>query len=461
MKIETITVASGGTSSIVFNNIPQTYNDLKIVASGRGTRNFETDDLVIRFNGSSTNYSGRRLYSGGGAPGSSATSDTLTDIRGFVPGSPTTADIFGNNEFYIANYTSSNDKSVQVHAVGENNGLVSYLGFTAGLWNNGSAITSITMFANNGNLTEFSTFTLYGITRVPAGAKATGGVIYDDSNYWYHTFTSSGIFAPSQTLSCDVLVIAGGGSGSWEYGGGGGAGGLCYQAGRSITSGNKAITIGAGGAFPSVRGVGNAGSDSVFETITANGGGRGDGWTAMAGGGAGGSGGGGSIGAVTGLGTLGGSSNQSASGGATGYGNAGGAGWRNPATNYSGGGGGGAGGAGANAGQNVTGGGGNGGVGLSGLTIPALNEMGAATGTGQLSDGNYYYAGGGGGYYRDGITTTYGIGGLGGGGGAVQYVPYVLNNNGLANTGGGGGGDDNNNGRGSGGSGIVIIRYAK
>jgi hypothetical protein len=164
-KIASATVTGSNTASIEFTSISADYTDLKLVVSGRGTRSFEVDDLVIQFNSSTTGYSGRRLLGGGGAPGSSPSSDTLTDIRGAVPGASCTADVFGSTEFYIPNYTSSNNKSVSVDAVGENNAVASYNWFVAGLWSNSAAITSIKLFANNGNIVVNSTATLYGIKR--------------------------------------------------------------------------------------------------------------------------------------------------------------------------------------------------------------------------------------------------------------------------------------------------------
>ena len=65
-------------------------------------------------------------------------------------------------------------------------------------------------------------------------AKATGGNIYTDGTYWYHAFRSaSGTFAPTQSLTADILVVAGGGGGGFAStqtgrGGGGGAGGLLF-----------------------------------------------------------------------------------------------------------------------------------------------------------------------------------------------------------------------------------------
>ena len=71
-------------------------------------------------------------------------------------------------------------------------------------------------------------------------------------------------------------MVAGGGGG-WS--GGGGAGGLIYSSSYSLTSGSYPITIGAGGsagagaAYP--QGTGGNGTNSVFATFTAIGGGGG------------------------------------------------------------------------------------------------------------------------------------------------------------------------------------------
>lgn len=116
-------------------------------------------------------------------------------------------------------------------------------------------------------------------------------------------------------------------------------------------------------------------------------------------------------------------------------------------TNFGGGGGGGAGGAGSNASTiNVAGGGGNG-----------LNFSIVGTPT-------WYAGGGGGGAYIISSTGTRGIGGVGGGGAGGQNGTNATN--GTASTGSGGGGNGlNSSGSlqgspGTGGSGVVILRYA-
>ena len=73
----------------------------------------------------------------------------------------------------------------------------------------------------------------------------------------------------------NVLVVAGGGGGGAYFAGGGGAGGIVNDTAHTITSGTAyTVTVGAGGSGSS-SGAGSKGSDSVFHTITANGGGFG------------------------------------------------------------------------------------------------------------------------------------------------------------------------------------------
>ena len=63
--IQTVTVPSGGQANIEFAVIPQTYNDLKFVISGRTTGSTNGDLGYIRFNGSSSTYSTIRLQGDG------------------------------------------------------------------------------------------------------------------------------------------------------------------------------------------------------------------------------------------------------------------------------------------------------------------------------------------------------------------------------------------------------------
>jgi hypothetical protein len=414
VAIQTVTVGSGGAASIDFTNIPQTYTDLYIVASVRTNDGSGSDQMLVKFNGSTTGYSARLV----GGNGSSASSVSIAQY--VMPNNTTgqTASTFNSGSMYIPNYTGSNNKSYSSEGVQETNGTTALMWMTAGLWSNTAAITSISLVPSLASFVQYSTATLYGVTSAGYGAKATGGIITSDANYYYHTFLASGTFTPTQSLTADCLVIAGGGAGGYDTAGGGGAGGISYSSGQSLTATGYTVTVGAGAAGRNTAGIGANGSNSQFGSLTAAVGGGGGGFY----GGNGGNGGsGGGAGGGTSAGTA--TSGQGFAGGATA------GGW--------GGGGGGAGEAGSTDGNSFGGDGTN-----------TYSAWATATYTGADSG---YYAGGGTAY-----NTNTPIGGLGGGGtlGGTQ--------SGTANTGGGGSAYSGaTSTSGAGGSGIVIVRYSK
>ena len=160
VKIQTVTVGSGGAASIDFTSIPQTYTNLKIIISGRSTRATTDDDYIISFNSSTTGLSTRFLYGNGSA---TASSTAASGFAGSTSAANSTASVFGNAEIYIPNYTSSSNKSYSVDTVTENNATLAYQNIVAGLWSNTAAITSINVKTNVGSFVQYSTATLYGI----------------------------------------------------------------------------------------------------------------------------------------------------------------------------------------------------------------------------------------------------------------------------------------------------------
>ena len=290
---------------------------------------------------------------------------------------------------------------------------------------------------------------------------ATGGTTVTCGNFKTHIFTGPGTFcvsAVSPTPACNVadyLVVGAGGGGGVNQGGGAGAGGfrtfsslpgtnspLNAPAGITLSVTGYPITVGGGGsgAVPSPAAKGSNGNTAIFSTITSAGGGAAGtypGYSCRGVGSAGGSGGGGG-------------SRDAGAGGA-------GAGNTPPVSPPQG-----------NPGQGIPGppyaayGGGGGGAGASGdsstggigsfvqdgfigPTAPSYGEPGPVGST-------RYFAGGGGGRP---ISSP---GNGGDGGGANHNGPNC--GAGVVNTGGGGGGMycSCKNG-GTGGSGIVVIRY--
>jgi hypothetical protein len=432
-------------ASVTFSNIPQSgYTDLKVVLSAR---NSGADvNAYITFNGSSSGYSEKFLYGNGSGVGSvSRTTFGFITWGAGVVSSAFTANTFGNSEFYIPNYTSSNYKSISSDSTSENNATEGWDQFTAGLWSNTAAITSITLTPGTGNFVQYSTFSLYGLAAVGTtpviAPKASGGNIITDGTYWYHTFLTSGTFTPNQSLSCDVLMVAGAGGGG-TLGGGGGAGGLLYSASQSLSVASYTLGVGAGGigAIGSSSGaLATQGTNTTFTGLTsAVGGGAGASYENRAGS-TGGSGGG-----------QAGTSSNTGYNGTSGQGNKGG----NTSSTYpfTGAGGGGNGAAGANVSSaNATAGGAGDNTYSSWLSAVGLGVSG-------------YVAGGGGG----GCWVNQGAAGAGGsgGGGAGSNLGSVAGVAGAVSSGSGGGsgGFDNISGSvfsvgGSGGSGFIIVRY--
>jgi hypothetical protein len=157
--------------SIEFTSIPQTFTDLVLMISSRGT-NVETNStLSMTFNGSGSGVNSRRLYGGGSGSGVSSNETFL--MPGTQSAAGATSNTFGSNSAYIPNYTSANAKTASVDAVNENNATAANQFLNALLWTGTAAITSIQIDSTSaGDFVAGSSFTLYGIT-----AGSSGGVV--------------------------------------------------------------------------------------------------------------------------------------------------------------------------------------------------------------------------------------------------------------------------------------------
>ena len=451
--IETVTVGSGGASSIEFTGIPEEAGaDLELVISARSVSGTAIRGINLYFNNdTAANYTRSRLVGEGANPviGTGPHTDSVLEM-GWMSAAGTTTSTFGNAKIHISNYASSSAKVATSFAASENAATDANLSMHAHTWSGTAAISSILM-TTSGDIAEHTTASLYLVTTTDATGgtggggnftqKATGGTVTFSGGFYIHTFTGSGTFTPTQDLTCDFLVIAGGGGASGGAGGGGGAGGYRTSAGTSGGGGSAetslsltastgyTVTVGAGGnagtQYPFLKATN--GQDSTFATITSTGGGasgsRG-GSTAIVSGVTGGSGGG-----------AGGQSSFNAPPG-SGTANQGFAGGNNyNSSQYTGGGGGGAGAVGA---DGTSGACGNGGAGVtSSITGSAVAR-----------------AGGGGAAKANSATAGTGANGGGNGAGYDQ-----VGNPGTANTGGGAGGGHQEQPGANGGSGIVIVRY--
>jgi hypothetical protein len=320
--------------------------------------------------------------------------------------------------------------------------------------------------------------------------EATGGnTTITSGDFKTHIFTADGCFqvtAAGTASGSNVLeyfVVAGGGGGGGCRAGGGGAGGfrlfttapgtnspLNAPAGLTASVATFPVTVGGGG--PGATGPGTPGRwgvkgvNSVFSSITSTGGGGGGADNDPPGpaGHDGGSGGGAGC-SSAGPGS-GGSGNtppvSPPQGNPGGYGHMAAPVPYPPGTAapHAGGGGGGAGATGGNKADSPGGNGGPGGIG-SFIADPFVGPTAPSYGTPGPTGSTRYFAGGGGGAGCSSGNPGASIpGGSGGGGTGDNSQPQTTG--GTTNTGGGGGGTSNSpntNPNGSGGSGIVMIRY--
>lgn len=163
-KIASVTVGVGGAASMEFTSIPATFTDLILYVS---TRSSTTEDSFgIRFNNdSATNYSFKQINGNGSVAASAGGTTSNKILGGRQSESGYTANTFGNNSFYIPNYAGSANKSVSVDGVNENNATTVRTQLTAGLYPQTTAITRIDVIPDAGNFVQYSTATLYGISK--------------------------------------------------------------------------------------------------------------------------------------------------------------------------------------------------------------------------------------------------------------------------------------------------------
>ena len=287
---------------------------------------------------------------------------------------------------------------------------------------------------------------------------ASGGTVTTSGDYKIHTFTGPGTFTvcavsgtpANNTVSYLVVAGGGGGGGAQSFGGaaagGGGAGGFreyrapvsgCYAVSPlngnpggtavTVTATAYPINVGGGGTTPSGDGIGGNGNPSVFSTVTSTAGGGG-------------------AGILSTSPVCGNVASPGGSGGGSGADKCSPGSGNSPPTTPS---------QGNDGGSGTQGGGGGGATAVGG---PATGTQAGGTGaTTSINATPTAYAGGGG-----GGNGSYpgGPGGTGGGGAGGNPGPNP-GGNGTDNTGGGGGGGPTNDSAlgGTGGSGIVIIRY--
>ena len=165
--LATVTVPSGGTSSITFAGLPTggQYAHLQIryfATSNRSSSNNDNIKIVYNSDTSAGNYTIHRLY----GAGSSATSGAATgDVYyGWIGGDTSASGVFSAGITDILDYANSNKYKTLRDVSGiENNGS-GVVGISSSLWLSTSAVNSIKLTPVFGSIfKQYSTFSIYGV----------------------------------------------------------------------------------------------------------------------------------------------------------------------------------------------------------------------------------------------------------------------------------------------------------
>ena len=164
-SIATVTVGSGGSSTITFSSIPSTYKHLQIRLIGRDNRGIYVDYFKMRFNSDSgNNYAVHAIYGDGASALATATTSNASIDINRIAASTATANGFGAGIIDILDYTNTNKYKTTKALAGYDDNGQGQIWFQSGLWQNTAAITQIDLLPGVGtSFSQYSTFALYGV----------------------------------------------------------------------------------------------------------------------------------------------------------------------------------------------------------------------------------------------------------------------------------------------------------
>ncbi len=164
-SIATVSVGSGGSSSIDFTSISSSYKHLQlrlIARGGIGSSNSSYINLNLN-NDSSGVYAAHQLFGDGSSASANAFTSQNTIYTNRIGGGTTGSSGFGAVVIDLLDYTSTS-KYKTIRALGgfDDNGS-GRMAMTSGLYQSTSAINRITLTPEAGSFPQYSHFALYGI----------------------------------------------------------------------------------------------------------------------------------------------------------------------------------------------------------------------------------------------------------------------------------------------------------
>jgi len=167
------TVTNTTTANVIFNNVPQAYQDLMLVASVANASYTNGYGIYVNLNNDGSNiYSITNLSAAGlsGANLTTATSTRLLAQGGSQMGMTVSngpAALFSSLIVHVLNYTNSSfNKTMISRCAADNNNGPSYNDMSVGLYRSTSPVTSIQFNIPGLYLRVGTTATLYGVRGV-------------------------------------------------------------------------------------------------------------------------------------------------------------------------------------------------------------------------------------------------------------------------------------------------------
>jgi hypothetical protein len=166
-SLATVTL-SASTASVTFAGIPMGYKHLQLRFLARNTgAGVDFDYATVQYNGntSTASYTYHTLTGNGASAGASGGASGVIgyNLGGYIVAGGVAASRFGVGVIDIFDYANINkNKTTRVLSGWDNNG-VGNVGLLSGLFLSTSAITSITIGSQTGNLAQYSSFALFGV----------------------------------------------------------------------------------------------------------------------------------------------------------------------------------------------------------------------------------------------------------------------------------------------------------
>ena len=170
-SIATVTVGAGGQSSISFSSIPSTYKHLQIRALIQEARpTYWIGDAYMTINGATSGYSYHALFGDGATVSVGASASTTQIYMGSGGIGTSTGGTYAGAVIDVLDYANANKyKTVRglmgfdTNGTGGGANLGGRVTLFSGLYQATTAVSSITIYGGNNNLTQYSSFALYGV----------------------------------------------------------------------------------------------------------------------------------------------------------------------------------------------------------------------------------------------------------------------------------------------------------